>query len=364
MNNLNKFNRFIIFLLFTPSIYASPICEIGGGGVLDDIVKQFTTIATTWGNQVEPIAQKFFYILFATEFLWQISVKKVFSGDIEKLWVFFFTRITLSLFFAKYLVNIEVYQGIVNYMVNLGGVLGHFQINMSNGDPYITLGPSEILSYFNCIAATIHEITDKTGSFEYVTQKFTLAILQVVVFITLIFIATILIKNLLEAYFILYAGFLLTGFLGSSWTMNFWQRYIGAVANVAIKLFITCLLMGVLSGFVKEWVGMLATISGVNMIGVLWRIFGGIITMAFLIYRIPEWGAKLLAGEINILKDDSNLKVLSSHSTREVNTSLKHQDTRALFSNSQHAVTKLVKQDLVFRGGNSNSTGQESNFFK
>jgi type IV secretory pathway TrbL component len=125
---LSKLILFLSLLMFHP-VFADTMCQIKSGGVLDDLVSQFGNAAHTWQNQINPLARNIFYALFGMEFMWQLTVKKVFAGDIEKLWVFFFTRAVLGLFFAKYLINVETYQAAIMSIAKIGANASGYRFN-------------------------------------------------------------------------------------------------------------------------------------------------------------------------------------------------------------------------------------------
>ena len=97
---------FALFFISGLACATGSLCVVKGGGILDSLLMQFANITNQWQNVINPLAKKIFFILFGMEFMWQLTVKKVFAGDVEKLWVFFFTRTVLCFFFAKYLVSI------------------------------------------------------------------------------------------------------------------------------------------------------------------------------------------------------------------------------------------------------------------
>ena len=295
-----------ILLIFTlylvgASAYADSVCSVKNGGVLDSMVSQFANVASNWQNQINPIAKRIFYILFAMEFMWQLAVQKVFAGDIEKLWVFFFTRSVLCFFFARYLVDVKLYQQIIEYFASLASRLSNFSLSLTPGNNFATMGPSEVIGHFACIADSIHQVSDTTGALQYMTLKFSLAIMQVLLLVVLSFIAFYLIKVLLQAYFLLYAGFILTGFAGSSWTMPFWQRYVQAISGIAIKFLAVCFLLGILTTQMKGWtVDINAATNIRDLSSVILKVLGSSIIIALLSHELPEWAASTLSGNLNM----------------------------------------------------------------
>lgn len=297
----------IFSLLLIHPAFADVICQIKSGGVLDNMVTEFGNAAQNWQNQINPLAHNIFYALFGMEFMWQLTVKKVFAGDIEKLWVFFFTRAVLGLFFAKYLVNPEIYQAAIISIAKIGTNMGGYALNLNTGNNFDGFGPSEIMGHFACLADTIHAITDDTGSFQYITIKLTLAIVQVVLFIVLAFIAYSLMKTILQTYFLLYVGFFLTGFAGSSWTSSYWEKYVNALSSMAIKFLSVSLIMGVLITQMKGWSDSINAANGqiTQLSGILLQVLGSSFVIALVIWELPEWAASSLSGNISLRFGDS-----------------------------------------------------------
>jgi P-type conjugative transfer protein TrbL len=310
---------FIILFLIINTIHANPICQVKGGGVFDNLILQFANIGTKWQNEISPLARKFFFILFGMEFMWQLTVKRVFAGDIEKLWVFFFTRAALCFFFAKYLVDIELYKGMISYMVGLGSRLSGFSLNISTNAPFTTLGPSAILGYYSCIAEMVQMVTDQSSSLGDLTSKMTLAIVQVIVFVVLIFIAFYISMVILQAYALIYIGFIFAGFAGSSWTWDYWQRYFGAIISIGVKFMAVCFLMGVFQVQMQSWATDIASVKNIaDASAIITRICGTSLFVALALFKLPEWLAAKLSGQVMAgIPNISQYVSLNSRGTHE-----------------------------------------------
>lgn len=309
-----KFKVLILLAIcFIHPAFADNVCHIKGGGILDDLVTQFGNAAQGWQTQINPMAKKIFYALFTLEFLWQLVIKKVFSGDIEKLWVFFFTRVILGFFFAKFLINPELYQAAIVSIAKIGTNLGGYTLDLTPGTNFGSLSPSEIISHFSCLSDTIHKLTDDTGVMQYITLKFTLAIAQVVLLVVLTFIAYSIMKVILQTYFLLYVGFFLTGFAGSSWTSSYWEKYVQALSSMGIKFLSVSLIMGVLKTEIATWSNNINSANGdISQLSViLLQILISSIVMAFVIRDLPEWAASQLAGSISLRYDSASSNVAS-----------------------------------------------------
>lgn len=303
----------ILFLCFIHPAFADNVCHIKGGGILDNLVTEFGNAAQGWQTQINPMAKKIFYALFTLEFMWQLSIKKVFSGDIEKLWVFFFTRTILGFFFAKYLVNPELYQAAIISIAKIGTNLGGYTLDLTPGNNFNSFGPSEIIGHFSCLSDTIHKLTDDTGVLQHITLKFTLAITQVVLLVILAFIAYSLMKVILQTYFLLYVGFFLTGFAGSSWTASYWEKYVQALSSMAIKFLSVSLIMGVLKTEMASWSNNINAANGdiSGLAVVLLQILTSSLIMAFIIRDMPEWAASQLSGSLSLRYESATSSVAS-----------------------------------------------------
>ncbi len=274
---------------------------------LDDFLVKFCNDMSTYAIKSSDIATKIFKILFACEFLWQFSVKKIFSGDVEKLWVFFFTRIALGCFFAQFLVNINVYQGIIKFMVDYGTSMTGMNVQITNtGKLFDGISPSSTFRIYTCATDIVHKVTDGTGSLSFLTVKIFLAIAQLLFFLVMIGIAYLVMEIYVKTYFLLYIGFILTGFAGSSWTMNYWQRYLQQISAVAIEFLTMCVLLGVLKSQMNSWASLLLNASAdtMKLSGAFINLLGLALIFFMFMKTLPSWAGNKLAGEVRIRLDD------------------------------------------------------------
>ncbi|MBY0380045.1 MAG: type IV secretion system protein [Burkholderiales bacterium] len=289
-------------------------CSVQSGGVLDNLMMTFCNQMLQFGQNSSNLANKIFMTLFAVEFLWQLTVNKVFAGDIEKLWVFFFVRSCMGLFFAKYLVNVDVYRGIILFIAEYGtkfaGFTTNFQGSVSNVFANVT--PSSMVGYFTCISDVVHQSTDSSGVFAFLTTKYLLAITLILFFVVITCIAFLLMEVFIKTYFLLYVGFILTGFAGSSWTINYWQRYLQQISAMALEFLTQCILLGVLKTQADNWLILLNKTSAdlSDLIAALINIFGVSLIFLLLMYTMPRWVSNKLAGEVR-LKLDNKFSAMS-----------------------------------------------------
>jgi len=284
------------------------VCKISSGGVLDNLVISFYQTMHQYSYQTANLANKIFMTLFALEFLWQLTINKIFVGDIEKLWVFFLVRSVLGILFAKYLVNIDFYRGIITFIASFAAQIGGFDIDFHDGMSSIFAGvtPSTLISYFSCVADVVHKGADSTGVMSYLTIKFMLAISLLLFFLVLISISYLLMEVFIKTYFLLYVGFILTGFAGSSWTFNYWQRYFTQISAICLEFLTQCILLGVFKMQANTWIGLLTNANSDldNLVGAFIQILGVALIFMYLMYTMPRWAGQQLAGEVRLRMSD------------------------------------------------------------
>lgn len=277
----------------------------GGGGFYDDILKQIQEPLTKWRNLSTTFTYPFFTILFITEFMWQLAVKKVFSGDIEKLWVFFFTRAILCAFLTKYVINIDLYEGIITYIAQQGAATGGYGLNLLIGGSSVTtthlVTPSELASSYSCVADKIDTMTNSTGAMSYIATKLSLAIMEVLLLIIFSYLAFCVMRVLVHTYFVLYVGFILCGFAGSSWTQGYWSRYTRAIGECAIKFLAVSFILGVIMSTFTTWGKEISNATNItDIMTAVIHALGSAFILALLLHDLPDWAASTLASEIQL----------------------------------------------------------------
>jgi len=235
---MKKFTFSGILLLWLTLANATPaMCSMSAtGGLLDLFLQNYYTAAQSWSGVLAPIAVKLFWFWFTCEFLWQLTFKKILMNDLQKLYVFFVIRIFTAYFFAQCFVNQGFYLGIIQYFANLGAQAGGFAVNTNSGNPFGTFSPSGIINIglcsWNSLFAFLGANAGWASIVNAVIYALPMVILTIMITIVAIIMALALVMLALEAYIVLFGGFILCGFAGSSWTQSYWQKYLSYVAGV------------------------------------------------------------------------------------------------------------------------------------
>jgi P-type conjugative transfer protein TrbL len=306
--------RLYLLSIFIP-IFSYADCIIHQGGVFDDLIFKFFKQLTIWGDYSQHLSNTIFMILFGCEFIWQLTIKKVFAGDIEKIWVFFFTRVCLGFFFAHYFTNITFYREIIEFFINFGCKISGLDFKSANqvgGSILNDMSPSGLMGYFTCTLDLFHFAGETTGMVTYIVTKIVLALTEVLLFVVMVLISYQIIELYIKTYFLLYAGFILSGFAGSSWTFNYWQRYFQQVIAMGVEFLMMCILLGMLKYNALDWQHkIVANMNLQNMVMYIFNIVGISLLFERLMHTLPQWASNKLAGEIR-LKMDDKLTAVSS----------------------------------------------------
>ena len=177
--------------------------------------------------------------------------------------------------------------------------------NINMNGHFNDLGPSKVISYFACVSDLIHIGADKSGVVDYITLKIVLAALEIILFVILSIIAYCMLEVYVQMYFLLYAGFVLTGFAGSSWTNAFWQKYVHSVSYIAIKFFVISILMGLMLSTVEMWADQISQVAaqennGAGITAAIMNILCSAIILVFMIKELPNWAAKSLSATVKL----------------------------------------------------------------
>lgn len=302
MNKNLKILFISIFIVFSSNTFAVD--------TLNSILNNYYTASSTWVTTLQPIAIKLYWFWFTAELLYQITFKKVLANDMQKLWYFLTIRVFTGYMFATIFVDPAFYSGIITYFVNLGGQAGHFNINPSSGNPFGDMSPSSVLDIGSTLWNQNWSFVSAIPTAYLITMGLPFVLLSAGVYILMAIMAFTLFMTALEAYIVMNAGIILCGFAGSSWTQGFWNKYLSYVGGIAIRLFVMCLILGLIYRQVLEnqvQIGLTGAAFVKNpidatqaaFIGAVIKTFIDMLVCAFLVVKVPAMAGSMLTGTVN-----------------------------------------------------------------
>lgn len=311
---MKKLTLFVILFTISYLSYAldTSSCTISSSnGILDSILKDYYLATYHWRDYLAPKAITLYWFWFTLEFSYQLVFKKVLANDVNKLWYFMMVRVFSGYMFSYIFVGNHqgftgFYDGIITYFVKLGAGAGGFIITPNSDNPFNTLSPSGVLNTGTCLFNNMQSFmsTNITGHpIDTAVFAMPMLISIIIVYLLSALIALTLIITALEAYIILNAGVILCGFAGSSWTMGFWNKYLSYVGGIAVRLFIMCLILGLMKNNLESQFTTLMTLSSLTDYGLAWgiliKVLISMFIYAFLIIKIPSMAGSMLTGSVN-----------------------------------------------------------------
>ena len=299
----------ILVLLLVGNVYATPaMCSMSAtGGLLDIFLQNYYIVSQSWTGVLAPIATKMFWFWFTCEFLWQLTFKKILTNDLQKLYVFFVIRIFTAYFFAQCFVNPGFYLGIIQYFTTLGAQAGGFTINPTFGNPFGTLSPSGIINIGLCSWNSLFAFLGANAGWASVVNAIIYAVPMIIMTLLITLVAIImalaLVMLALESYIVLFGGFILCGFAGSSWTQSYWQKYLSYVSGIAIRFFVMCLILGLMQTQLNTlFTSIVSASSGSDYVALIGVFFNTLICMvinAFVVLKVPAMAGAMLSGQVS-----------------------------------------------------------------
>lgn len=304
---------FVIFLIINNS-YAGTCSLSSSSGALDTFLNDFYANASRWQTSLLPTAIKLYWFWFTAELLYQITFKKVLANDVNKLWYFMMVRVFTGYMFANIFVDPAFYTGVINYFVKLGGIAGGFNITPVAGNPFGSLSPSAVMDTGGCVWDSAWKVVGEVKTGWWPTDNIKLAVtvglpiilITLAVYILAAIMALTLFMTALESYIVMNAGIILCGFAGSSWTQGFWNKYLSYVGGIAIRLFVMCLILGIIQKLLisdLQGLSIVASDQSIEalpaLMGVLIKLLIDVLICTFLVVKVPSMAGSMLTGSVN-----------------------------------------------------------------
>jgi type IV secretion system protein TrbL len=259
------------------NIASSPVLSQAvplGPGVLNGIVETFTGQASLWKWTLQGLALELFAILAGIEVAWVIGralARRVDFGDMIE--IIAMQVITIGFFFWLLINSADFVLAIVasfGEAANRASVAGGGMTNLS---------PSDIFtSGLNIVKIIWDGITISSPGLS------TLLVIAGVINIYIYAIITAkLIEVLVEAAFVAYAGIIMMGFGGSSFTREYAIAQFRYAISVGAKRFVLQLIVGLAQGIITGWATTVATSGALN-----WTTIGTMVGAPIVMLRLCE----------------------------------------------------------------------------
>ena len=262
--------------------------------ILNDIVRDYEAISTSWFSALAPIAHRIFWILVAIQLtwsaIWWVLDREDGLGVLSSL----LRQVVAIGFFYALLLNGGTWIPVVIQGFSQAGATAAGITNLS---------PTGVFDQGLALANKILNATADLGLLDGFFASLVAGITALIVVIAFAIIAAQLLVVLVESFIVIGAGILFLGFAGSRWTKFFTERYLSYLASVGVKLFVLYLIMGVGMGIAARWMPILER-GGFSPIPFFY-VMGGSLVFVFLSWHIPSVAGSMMAGAVGLSLSDA-----------------------------------------------------------
>ena len=262
--------------------------------ILNDIVRDYEAISSSWFSALGPIATRIFWVLVAIQLTWS-AIWWVLDREDGLAVVSSLLRQVVAIgFFYALLLNGGTW---------VPAVIQGFSQAGATAAGLTDLSPTGVFDQGLALANKILNATSDLGLLDGFFASLVAGITAIVVVIAFAIIAAQLLVALVESFIVIGAGVLFLGFAGSRWTKFFTERYLSYVASVGVKLFVLYLIMGVGMGIAARWMPILER-GGFSPIPFFY-VMGGSLVFVFLTWHIPSVAGSMMAGAVSLSLADA-----------------------------------------------------------
>ena len=262
--------------------------------ILNDIVRDYEAISTSWFSALGPIANKIFWILVAIQLTWSAIWWVIDREDGLAVVSSLLRQVVAIGFFYALLLNGGTW---------VPAVIQSFSQAGATAAGLTDLSPTGVFDQGLALANKILNATSDLGLLDGFFASLIAGITAIVVVIAFAVIAAQLLVALVESFIVIGAGVLFLGFAGSRWTKFFTERYLSYIASIGVKLFVLYLIMGVGMGIAGRWMPVLER-GGFSPIPFFY-VMGGSLVFVFLTWHIPSVAGSMMAGAVSLSLADA-----------------------------------------------------------
>jgi type IV secretion system protein TrbL len=262
--------------------------------ILNDIVRDYEAISTSWFSALGPIANKIFWTLVAIQLTWSAIWWVIDREDGLAVVSSLLRQVVAIGFFYALLLNGGTW---------IPAVIQGFSQAGATAAGLTDLSPTGVFDQGLALANKILNATSDLGLLDGFFASLIAGITAIVVVIAFAVIAAQLLVALVESFIVIGAGILFLGFAGSRWTKFFTERYLSYIASIGVKLFVLYLIMGVGMGIAARWMPVLER-GGFSPIPFFY-VMGGSLVFVFLTWHIPSVAGSMMAGAVSLSLADA-----------------------------------------------------------
>ena len=267
-------------VLITAVIACLLVCEPASAqAVIDQVMSQYQSAAAAWVGPLQTLALQLFWSLAIIQFCWAMGSLAFRGADLAEILAELVTQI---MFIGIFFFLVQQSSTIANDIIN------SFRQAATQASGTAGTNPTQILEAGINMGQKIAALMGLTTPGPDVFY----AIAAFVVVIIMAFVAAIAVMVNIEAYIIVSALVLFTGFGGSRWTKEYAMRALTYAISIGAKLFMLNLVVGIGSQIITQES---TTFQGGNYDQVM-VLVGTVLVLAAIAKQLPDMIASMTAG--------------------------------------------------------------------
>ncbi len=258
--------------------------------IFDNLLAQYNNDIFNWEVIAINIAHDLFMLLAVIQIIWAGIVWMLNRDDPTNLMVEFAKKILVLSFFLMVIDHADTW---IPAIYNSLREAGEQMVGVSQ------LYPGDVARRGVDLASTMLTTSFAGGLLEKVGAAIFNVIVALLVFLSFLLISIEMALTLIGGKIILAGGIVVLGFAGSQWTRQFAERYFVTAVHIGLKLLFLTLIVGLGETLTTNWINVVKNAQG-NLFESYFSILAASLTYLFMALKVPDMGASLLTGSINM----------------------------------------------------------------
>lgn len=277
---MNRFPYRCVVAVIGAAVGGAACAAIPDTGLLDDVTNRFLTQSASWGTVIKNYASWLFWVLATISMVWTFGLLALRKADVSEFFAEFI-RFTVTTGFFWWLLSNgpDMAIAIIKSLRTIGSQAGNLPFELTPSSP-MTIAFDIVKKAFRGLS-WVHPI-DNLG----------IVLVSAALVVAMAVVAANVLKALVTAWVMAYAGVFILGFGGGRWTSDMAIGYFKAMLGIAMELMTVTLLAAIALSVVDGFYQNLDETSVYELLLVL----SVCVVLALLINQIPPRVAALAGG--------------------------------------------------------------------
>lgn len=270
------------FIGFVFALAQTSFADVPTNNSIQGIMDIYKDAASSWAPILVGYANRIFFILAAIDIAWMAIMLALNPGEFSDFVANLVRKVIFLGFFLALLINGSSWAGlIVRSLTQAGGAANSIAGGTFNVTPALV---------FDTGFQLCSQIFSELSAWEPI-DSLAIIIGGIIIMICFALISAMMLLMYVQGYVIIYAGVILLGFGGSTFTKDIALKYFQAALAVGAKLFVMILLVGLGQTIINSW----TAVFTLNLSQIVLFIGASIVLLA-LVKEVPNMVGDLING--------------------------------------------------------------------